>query len=150
MRIVFMGSAALAVPSLQLLVQRAEHEVVGVITQPDRPAGRKRLLTPCPVKAVASSMNLTICTPEKISCDEMVEQIQDWQPDLMVVVAYGQYIPKRILSVAPHEAINVHPTHHSQPIDSKYELHPNHLMIYFLSIHLPSPLPTMPTHQTQP
>ena len=110
MRIVFMGSAALAVPSLQLLVQRAEHEVVGVITQPDRPAGRKRLLTPCPVKAVASSMNLTICTPEKISCDEMVEQIQDWQPDLMVVVAYGQYIPKRILSVAPHEAINVHPS----------------------------------------
>lgn len=110
MRIVFMGSAALAVPSLMQLAQHTEHEVVGVITQPDRPAGRKRLLTPCPVKAVATSMNLKVCTPEKIACDEMVELMQDWKPDLLVVVAYGQYIPKRLISIAPHEAINVHPS----------------------------------------
>lgn len=110
MRIVFMGSAALAVPSLKKLVQAREHDVVGIITQPDRPAGRKRLLTPCPVNVFASSMNLMICTPEKISCDQMIEQIQDWQPDLIVVVAYGQYIPKRLISIAPHKAINVHPS----------------------------------------
>ena len=78
MRIVFMGSAALAVPSLMQLAQNVEHELVGVITQPDRPAGRKRLLTPCPVKVVASSMNLNVCTPEKISGDEMIGQMQDW------------------------------------------------------------------------
>ncbi len=110
MRIVFMGSAPLALPSLQQLVQKTDHEVVGVITQPDRPAGRKRLLTPCPVKAVASSMNLRVCTPEKISCDEMVELMQNWQPDLLVVVAYGQYIPKSLISIAPYEAINLHPS----------------------------------------
>ena len=64
MRIVFMGSAALAVPSLIQLAQNVEHELVGVITQPDS-AGRKRLLTPCPVKVVASSMNLNVCTRKK-------------------------------------------------------------------------------------
>ena len=110
MRIVFMGSAALAVPSLIQLAQHVEHELVGVITQPDRPAGRKRLLTPCPVKVIASSMNLKVCTPEKISGDEMIGQMQDWKPDLLVVVAYGQYIPKRLISIARHEAINVHPS----------------------------------------
>ena len=110
MRIVFLGSAALALPSLMQLAQQAEHEVVGVITQPDRPAGRKRLLTPCPVKVVATSMNLKVCTPEKIACDEMMVQMQDWKPDLLVVVAYGQYIPKRLISIASHEAINVHPS----------------------------------------
>ena len=110
MRIVFMGSAALALPSLMQLDQQAEHEVVGVITQPDRPAGRKRFLTPCPVNVAASSMNLKVCTPEKISSDEMVEQMQDWKPDLLVVVAYGQYIPKRLISIASYKAINLHPS----------------------------------------
>ena len=83
MRIVFMGSAALALPSLMQLAQHTEHEVVGVITQPDRPAGRKRFLTPCPVNVVASSMNLKKSVHlEKISSDEMVELMQDWKPDL--------------------------------------------------------------------
>ena len=110
MRIVFIGSAALALPSLMQLDQKAEHEVVGVITQPDRPTGRKRFLTPCPVNVVASSMNLKVCTPEKISSDEMAELMQDWKPDLLVVVAYGQYIPKRLISIAPYKAINLHPS----------------------------------------
>ncbi len=70
MRIVFFGSAELAVPSLTALVNEPSLEVVGVVSQPDRPAGRKRQLTACPLKAVASSMELAICTPEKVGSDE--------------------------------------------------------------------------------
>ncbi len=110
MRIVFFGSAELAVPSLTALVNEPSLEVVGVVSQPDRPAGRKRQLTACPLKAVASSMELAICTPEKVGSDEMVAQVEEWAPALLVVVAYGQYIPNRILAVAPLRAINVHPS----------------------------------------
>ena len=110
MRIVFMGSAELAVPSLQAILENARDEVVGVVSQPDRPAGRKRQLTPCPLKAFAEEKRLNVLTPEKIGEPESVDNLAALKPDLFVVVAYGQYIPSRVINLAPHEAINVHPS----------------------------------------
>ncbi len=110
MRIVFMGSAELAIPSLKSILSSSCDEVVGIVSQPDRPAGRKRVLTPCPLKAFAQEQNLNIMTPEKIGEEESVAALADLRPDLFVVVAYGQYIPTRIIELAPNQAINVHPS----------------------------------------
>ncbi len=110
MRIVFMGSAELSVPSLNAILESGRDEVVGVVSQPDRPAGRKRVLTPCPLKAFAEEQGLNILTPEKIGDPEAVEALAALKPDLFVVVAYGQYIPSRVIALARHEAINVHPS----------------------------------------
>ncbi len=110
MRIVFMGSAELAVPSLKALLERSTDDVVGVVSLPDRPAGRKRVLTPCPLKSFADGRGLNVMTPEKIGDPESVKALAELDPDLFVVVAYGQYIPSKIIALAPNEAINVHPS----------------------------------------
>ncbi|MDF7798339.1 methionyl-tRNA formyltransferase [Pontiellaceae bacterium B1224] len=110
MRIIFMGSAALAVPSLKAILNSDKDEVVGVVSQPDRPAGRKRMLTPCPLKAFACEQGLHVMTPEKIGDPEAVQALEDLQPDLLVVVAYGQYIPQRVIQLGKYEAVNVHPS----------------------------------------
>lgn len=110
MRIVFMGSAELAVPSLRALLEHGADEVVGVVSQPDRPAGRRRMPTPCPLKAFVEGMNLPVLTPEKIGDPASVEALARLNPDLFVVVAYGQYIPTRVIELAPRGAINVHPS----------------------------------------
>ena len=110
MRIVFMGSAELAVPSLRAVLESEQDEVVGVVSQPDRPAGRKRVLTPCPLRAFADQQGLNVMTPEKIGDPEAVDALAALMPDLFVVVAYGQYIPSRVIGIAPFEAINVHPS----------------------------------------
>lgn len=110
MRIIFMGSAELAIPSLQSLLNSASDEVVGVVSQPDRPAGRKRVLTPCPLKAFAEEQGLSVMTPEKIGEPEAVHALKALAPDLIVVVAYGQYIPQRVIHLGQFEAINVHPS----------------------------------------
>jgi methionyl-tRNA formyltransferase len=110
MRIIFMGSAALAVPSLQAILNSEQDEVVGVVSQPDRPAGRKRVLTPCPLKAFADEQGLNVMTPEKIGEPDAVEALKELKPDLLVVVAYGQYIPQRVIHLGKYEAINVHPS----------------------------------------
>lgn len=110
MRIIFMGSAALAVPSLKAVLNAGVDDVVGVVAQPDRPAGRKRVLTPCPLKAFADEQGLPVMTPEKIGSPESVEALAALKPDLFLVVAYGQYIPTRVINLAVYEAINVHPS----------------------------------------
>lgn len=110
MRIIFMGSAQLAVPCLKAILESGQDEVVGVVSQPDRPAGRKRVLTPCPLKGYADDQELNVMTPEKIGEAEAVQALEDLKPDLLVVVAYGQYIPQRVIHLAKHQAINVHPS----------------------------------------
>lgn len=110
MRIAFMGSAELAVPSLKAILAKGCDEVVGVISQPDRPAGRKRILTPCPLKAYAMKEGLNIMTPEKVGSVDSVHALAKLKPDLFTVVAYGQYIPTRVIQLATHEAINLHPS----------------------------------------
>jgi len=108
MRILFMGSAEIAIPSLQSILNNPADQLVAVVTQPDRPAGRKRTLTPSPLKAFAQQKNLPIFTPEKIGT--IAQDLANLHPDLIVVVAYGQYIPSTIINLAPHKAINLHPS----------------------------------------
>ncbi len=110
MRIVFMGSAELAIPSLAAILEAGNAEVVGVVTQPDRPAGRKQRPTSCPLRAFADEQGLNVMTPEKVGAPESVEALTALTPDLFVVVAYGQYIPSSVIQLAPNEAINVHPS----------------------------------------
>lgn len=111
MRIVFMGSDELACPSLRALMARAQDEVVAVITQPDRPKGRRRQPAPCPVKALAEQhSSLGILTPEKLNDPVLLEQVRVLRPDIFVVVAYGEYIPQAFLEIAPQGGINLHPS----------------------------------------
>jgi len=95
------------VPSLQLL-HKAGHQIQLVITQPDRPAGRGMKLTPPPVKVAAEELGLPVYQPERIRDPEAVERLRTIAPDLMVVVAYGQIIPRSVLAIPRLGAINVH------------------------------------------
>lgn len=106
-KIVFMGTPAFSVPILESLVA-ADYEVLAVVTQPDRPVGRKRVLTPPPVKAAALKHDLEILQPEKISGSPELERIIALQPDLIVTAAFGQFLPETLLQAPTHGAINVH------------------------------------------
>lgn len=107
MRVVFMGTPAFAVPTLAHLVE-AGHEVLLVVTQPDRPVGRGRKLTAPPVKQKAVELGLEVFQPEKIRTDESFDRLQALAPDVIVVVGYGQIIPQRIIDLPPHGCVNVH------------------------------------------
>ena len=106
LKLVFAGTAEFAVPSLQGL-QEAGHEIALVITQPDRP-GHRMKVTPPPVKIAAMAAALPVYQPDKIRNPEAVERIRDIAPEAIVVVAYGQLIPRAILDIPPHGVINVH------------------------------------------
>jgi methionyl-tRNA formyltransferase len=106
-RIVFMGTPDFAVPSLKALVEEG-YRVVGVVTQPDRPRGRKQELTPPPVKRAALEWNLPVFQPEKLRDVESVKQVLDWKPDLIVTAAYGQILPEKILNAPRFGCVNVH------------------------------------------
>jgi len=105
-RVVFMGSPEFSVPSLQAL--SAQYNVVGVVTQPDRPAGRGQMLTPPPVKALAQRLGLPTMQPQKIRLPEAMQQLLDWKPDLIVVTAFGQILRQELLDLPPYGCINVH------------------------------------------
>ncbi|MFF2887957.1 methionyl-tRNA formyltransferase [Paenibacillus sp. NPDC057967] len=107
MRIVFMGTPDFAVPSLQLLVSGG-YEVVAVVTQPDRPKGRKKTLTPPPVKEAALSFGIPVLQPERMRNPEAVAQLAEYKPDLIVTAAYGQILPKAVLELPRLGCINVH------------------------------------------
>ena len=107
MRVVFMGTPAFAVPSLSALVT-AGHSVELVITQPDRPVGRKQTLTPPPVKVRATELGLSVFQPRRVKSADSFQKLQGIAPDVIVVVGYGQIIPQRILDLPPHGCINVH------------------------------------------
>ncbi|MCX8011902.1 MAG: methionyl-tRNA formyltransferase [Desulfobacterota bacterium] len=107
MRILFMGTAQFAVPSLKILLSRSEN-IVGVFTQPDRPQGRGLKLKISPVKDLALSNQLLIFQPEKINQEESVKIIKQLKPELIVVVSFGQILSSRILSVPQFGAINLH------------------------------------------
>ncbi|UUV98250.1 methionyl-tRNA formyltransferase [Vagococcus luciliae] len=106
-KIVFMGTPAFSVPILQGLVDEG-YDVIGVVTQPDRPVGRKRVLTPPPVKQAALDLNLPIFQPEKISQSAELEDVIALNPDLVVTAAFGQFLPERLLKAPKLGAVNVH------------------------------------------
>ncbi|RJP55751.1 MAG: methionyl-tRNA formyltransferase [Anaerolineaceae bacterium] len=105
-RVVFMGSPDFALPSLRLLSQH--HDVVGVVTQPDRASGRGRGLKPPPVKTFALELNIPVIQPEKLREPEALSQLETWNPDLIVVAAFGQILKKEILDLPKHGCLNVH------------------------------------------
>ncbi|WP_188647611.1 methionyl-tRNA formyltransferase [Marinithermofilum abyssi] len=102
-----MGTPDFAVPSLHMLMDKG-YEVVGVITQPDRPVGRKRVLTPPPVKVAAEKMGLPVFQPERLREPEAVARFLAMKPDLVVTAAYGQLLPEEVLRAPKHGCINVH------------------------------------------
>jgi methionyl-tRNA formyltransferase len=106
-RIVFMGSPEFALPSLKSLIEN-RYTVVGVVTQPDQPAGRGRKLTPPPVKTLAVELNLPIIQPQKLRMPGVIEQLRTWAPDIIIVVAFGQILPKEVLDLPKFGCINVH------------------------------------------
>jgi methionyl-tRNA formyltransferase len=106
-RIVFFGSPEFALPSLQALIA-SRHDVVAVVTQPDRPAGRGHAARPPPVKSVALNHGLPVLQPEKVSDAESMARIQALAPDAFVVAAYGQILRQRLLEVPPRGTLNVH------------------------------------------
>ena len=108
MKIVFIGTAEFGVPALTALAASDEHSVTGVVTQPDRPAGRQQKLTACPVKEAAFRLHLKIFQPEEIKRDAVVKQIKYLQPDVIVVAAYGQILPKAILELPQYGCLNLH------------------------------------------
>lgn len=107
MRVVFMGTPAFAVPSLEALVN-SDHEVVGVVTQPDRPKGRGQTVVPCPVKELAVDRGLSVRQPDKIKSPEFLQQLTEWQPDVIAVTAFGRILPKTILDLPSMGCVNVH------------------------------------------
>ena len=106
MRIVFIGSPEFAIPSLTSL--HNHFQVVGVITQPNRPAGRGRNKRPSAVKTFALQNELALIQPRKIRDEIVLSQINLWNPDVVVVAAYGQIIPSSLLEIPPHGFVNVH------------------------------------------
>lgn len=108
-RVVFMGSADLSATMLQRLVQESETiQVVGCVTQPDKPAGRSKKLTPCACKAFVDQAGIPCLTPERVNAPESLARIAAWLPDVIVVVAYGQFLSKRLLDIPTMGCINIH------------------------------------------
>ena len=109
MRIVFMGSSAASATCLEAILKESCLEVVGVVTPPDRPVGRGKIVMPCPCKAFAMSRGLTdIITPDNVNDEQSMAQLRAWSPDAIVVVAFGQFLKKPILDLPPLGCINCH------------------------------------------
>jgi len=107
MNIVFMGTPAFAVPSLRMLLEQG-YDVVAVVTQPDRPQGRKRVLTPTPVKEVALEYGLPVLQPQRMRSPEAVAELATYKPDLIVTAAYGQILPIAVLDLPSRGCVNIH------------------------------------------
>ena len=108
MRIVFMGTPDFAVGSLQALCESGKHEILAVVTQPDRPKGRGNKLLQTPVKEYALEQGLTVYQPQKVKTPEFVELLHELQPELIGVAAFGQFLSKEILELPKYGCINVH------------------------------------------
>ena len=107
MRIIYMGTPDFAIPPLEKLVA-AGHQVAAVITQPDRPRQRGKVCTPTPVKSRSLELGLPVYTPEKVNTPEVLELLSNLKPDLLVVVAYGQFLSEKLFTLPPYGAVNIH------------------------------------------
>lgn len=130
MRVVFIGTGEIGVPTLRWLLQSGEHELAGVVTQPDKPAGRKQIMTPPPVKAAALATEagppssrliperpdrlgaepapVPLLQPERIKSKEAITTLRDLAPDVIVVMAYGQILPRSVLDIPKIACLNLH------------------------------------------
>lgn len=105
-RVLFMGTPDFAVPTLKMLTEQSN--VVGVVTQPDKPKGRGHKLAASPVKIFANEHNIPVYQPLNVKDDAFFEELKKINPDIIIVVAFGQILPKRILEFPKHGCINVH------------------------------------------
>ncbi len=105
-KIVFMGTPLYAKEILKALIEDKDIKVTLVLTQPDKPVGRKKVLTPPPVKELSNNHNIKVLQPETLKDDSVIEQIKEENPDFIIVAAYGQLLPKEVLEIAP--CINLH------------------------------------------
>jgi methionyl-tRNA formyltransferase len=107
MRIVFLGSGRFAIPSLEALLD-AGHDVAAVVTQPDKEKGRGRTLAPPPVKPIALAHRIEVVQPRRIKAPEALAALRAFAPEIQVVVAYGQILPRAVIDLAPRGTVNVH------------------------------------------
>ena len=107
MRIIFMGTPEFAVPVLESLIN-SRHEVVAVVTQPDRPKGRGKNMQFSPVKECALAHNIPVMQPVNVSVPEVIDELRAYEPELIVVVAFGQFVTKKIREMPKYGCINVH------------------------------------------
>lgn len=108
MRVLFAGTPTVALPSLEALLGSPRHEVVGVLTRPDAPAGRGRRLVPSPVRVRAQEAGIPVLTPRSLRDPEALAPIADLAPDVAAVVAYGALLPRAALDLLPHGWVNLH------------------------------------------
>ncbi len=108
LRLVFCGTPRFAVPSLKHLLEQHDFEIAGVFTQPDRPRGRGQEISYSPVKEVALSEKIPVFQPVKVSAPEVEAQLRELAPEVIVIIAYGQIIPARLLGIPRHGWINLH------------------------------------------
>lgn len=106
--IVFMGTPDFAVPSLEALVKSEKHDVKAVYTQPDKPVGRKKILTPPDVKVCAEKYGITVLQPTTFKDDEVINTLRSYEPDVIVVIAYGKLLPQAVLDIPEYGCINIH------------------------------------------
>ena len=108
LRIIFMGTPELAATSLRALIATRDFQIIAVVTQPDQPKGRGLHLEPSPVKQIAQQLNLPVLQPQRAREESFIEQLRALQPDLAVVAAYGQILPKAVLDLPRFGCLNVH------------------------------------------
>ena len=108
MRIVFMGTPDFAVGTLQALVESGKHEIAAVVTQPDRPKGRGQKMLMTPVKEYALSQGLPVYQPAKVKTPEVIAQLRELRPEIIVVAAFGQLLNQELLALPPLGCVNVH------------------------------------------
>jgi methionyl-tRNA formyltransferase len=108
MRILFIGTGAIGLPTVDALLESSEHEVIGVVTQPDKPVGRDQLLQASPIKDAVAAGSIPVLQPPRIRAEEAVAEIAALAPDLIVVMAYGQILPKSVLEIPRVACLNLH------------------------------------------
>ena len=106
--VVFMGSPDFAVKALEALIASPDYDVKLVVSQTDKPQGRKQILTPPPVKTVALQNNIEVYQPKTLRTDEAYEKIASVQPDFIVVAAYGKILPQNVLDIPEYGCVNLH------------------------------------------
>ncbi|MEY2502680.1 MAG: methionyl-tRNA formyltransferase [Verrucomicrobiota bacterium] len=108
MRVLFIGTGEIGVPVLRWLIESGRHELVGVVTQPDKPVGREQRIKASPIKAAAAGIAGPVLQPKRIKADEAVSEIRALAPDVIVVIAYGQILPRAILEIPRIACLNLH------------------------------------------
>jgi methionyl-tRNA formyltransferase len=108
MRVLFIGTGEIGVPVLHWLLESGEHELIGVVTQPDKPVGREQRIEAPPIKAALAGKDVPVLQPKRIKADEAVAEIRALAPDVIVVLAYGQILPRAVLEIPPIACLNLH------------------------------------------